>query len=94
MKPSTIASVARLLENARALRDEARQRFVGDVQHIPGRADGALSRFGDSVAEIDATIEIARRAAAAATRYIRERPFRALGIALGAGVIAGFLKRR
>jgi ElaB/YqjD/DUF883 family membrane-anchored ribosome-binding protein len=94
MNPPTIASVTRLLENARALRDEARHRFVGDVPHIPGRADAALRRFGDSVAEIDATIEIARRTAAKATSYIRDRPFRALGFALAAGVIVGILKRR
>jgi ElaB/YqjD/DUF883 family membrane-anchored ribosome-binding protein len=94
MNPPTIASVTRLQENARALLDEARERFVSDGKYVPGRADSALRRFGDSVAEIDEMVEQARRAAAFATSYIREKPFRALGMALAAGVIAGLLRRR
>jgi ElaB/YqjD/DUF883 family membrane-anchored ribosome-binding protein len=94
MPTPTLASATRLEQSARALRDEAKKRFTNDEQHVPGRADAALRKFGDSVAEIDQMIEHARRAAAFATSYIREKPFRALSMALAAGVIAGLLKRR
>lgn len=94
MPASTTDSAARLQEKAHALRDEARERFVEEVRHVPGRADAALRRFGDGVAEIDQMVEHARLAAAFATNYIREKPFRALGMALAAGLVTGLWRGR
>ena len=90
-------TAAQLSEDLAAIAKDAEEIFGGDGEQVAARAKEIRDRLAEALAATDQTIERLAgpgKPAGAIDQAIRDNPYKAVGLAVGVGLILGLLLRR
>ncbi len=88
---NTVEELRSLISEAETALANARDGATADIQDLRTRLRGAVAEGKHFVKNVGETL---RKQAGRADEAIRENPYQSIGIALGVGLLAGFLLAR